>query len=306
MGEITEALRRARSEREGARRPPRERVRGVIAIAAGRPAAAVAPSFSQANAPAPAEPGAAVIRHPAAPLPRRGFEQPAANLELPRGRKGHWRARAVALEKPDAVADHFRQFAVRVGRELAKRRTNTLLVTSASSGEGRTTTAFNLALALASLTAGERVALVDLDLRRPGVAPVLAVRVKGGLEDVLAGRASLASVCCRTDFPALDVFPVGAPPNRAHELLVGRTLPSAVQELAGLYQVVVFDVPPVLPVPDVPLIAAHAGACVPLARSGVTRRAAFEAMLDQLPEDKLLGAFLNQAGGERVDRRYAS
>lgn len=297
MGEITEALRRAEREREG-----RLRVRQAARTAdrvhdQKRPADDAGNATAcGANAAAP-EPrpgrGATVIPFPAASAPCAGLARPAVRVQIPPNRIGFWQPRLLALPCPGPLAEHYRHFAVRLSRELEGRKTNSVLITSPGRGDGRTTTAFNLALALASISAGRRVALVDLDLRHPSIARALELDVQGGIEAVLAGTVSLASACARTDYPALDVFLAGAPPPDAHALLAGDRLPAFVHELSMAYHAVVFDSPPVLPVPDAALIGASVGTCIPVLRAGFTRYAELDAMTSILPNEKIIGAFLN-------------
>ncbi len=188
--------------------------------------------------------------------------------------------------------------------EIERRRNPTLLVTSALRLEGKTTTACNLALALASMAADRRIALVDLDLHRPGIAVGLGLCPTVGFERVLAGESSLPSARMRTDLASLDVFAVAKPPPMAHEILSHRRLPTLLASMARSYEAVIIDTPPALLVPDVALIAPHTGACLAVVRAGITYRSAFREMLALLPEDRLIGCFLNAARLSRHARRY--
>jgi capsular exopolysaccharide synthesis family protein len=279
VGEITDALRRARGE---------------------APAPLPGPARPEPRA---AEPAGAPSRRsaPAEPAP-----EPGPIAEVPRTLASGSTARAVVVPEKHVVAESFRQFALQV-RPLIERRANRcVLVTSALRLEGKTTTASNLALALASLAAERRVALVDLDLRRPSIARGLGIRSRVGIGRVLAGEASLADARIRTDVPALDVFTVEKPRPNAHELLAGQRLPQVLDELRAGYDTVVIDGPPVLLVPDPLLILPHVGACIAVARSGLTLRSAFREMLSRLPQDRLIGCFLNDAPVPRHARRYAA
>lgn len=314
MGEITEALRRAEREREGrlvrtgARAPEARWGRGegrVRRALAGTTDCRTADADQDCGVASAASldargPLAPVIPLRPAPEPRRGLAKFAARVQIPRTRKGFWQPRLLALEQPGPLAEHYRHFAVRLGRELQQRQTNTVLITSPGPGEGKTTTAFNLALAFATLSAGQRVALVDLDLRQPSIGRALELQVAGGLEAVLAGRADLVSACARSDFPSLDVFLTGTARANGHELLVGERLPAILRELAAAYHTVVLDSPPVLPVPDAALIAAHAGICVPVVRAGHTRRASLGAAFELLPKDRIAGLFLAETRSKGV------
>src|SRR5262245_24536334 len=91
-------------------------------------------------------------------------------IEISRGVGAPWVGRAVILPEQQLVAESFRNFALQTRRLIERLRNRAILVTSALRIEGKTTTSSNLALALASLAGERRVALVDLDLRRPCIA----------------------------------------------------------------------------------------------------------------------------------------
>lgn len=281
MGEITDALRRSRHE---------SRASGELPSRADPEARPGWPVETPARPPAAAE---------AAPDAR-------AVAEISRTTARAWTARAVLVAEQQVVAENFRQFALQV-RPLIERRANrAVLVTSALRLEGKTTTASNLSLALASLAAERRIALVDLDTRRPSIGWGFDIRPAVGIDRVLTGEATLAAARIRTDVPALDVFAVETPRSNAHELLSGQRLPQVLRELCEGYDTVVIDGPPVLLVPDPLLILPHVGSCIAVARSGLTLRSAFREMLSRLPEDRLIGCFLNDAPVPRHARRYAS
>lgn len=226
-----------------------------------------------------------------------------AKIEIPRHKYGFWTARAV-LVNGSAVADRFRHFALRVKHDLEERGAKSVVVTSALRGDGKTVTACNLALALASIAAEKRIALLDLDLRSPSVARAMATVPIAGVEEVFEGKRALGFVRIRTDVPSLDVFPVGKPVPDAHELLARPGVGKVLRELESHYDLVVCDAPPVLPVPDVPLILPHIGACLLVAGAGSTPQSAFREMLELLPRRQLIGAFLNRTRSPRHSRYY--
>ena len=271
MGEILEALRRA--EEDGGSRDVRPR----------RPAeAAPGPSF-------PALPPHESVSR--SPLPA---DEPAQfHVNVPRNAENRAFGRIALSEGAGPIAESFRHFALKVRGGLAERRARSVLVTSALRAEGKTTTSCNLAVSLASVSGGARVALVDFDLRLPGVAPSLGVEVQCGIEEVLAGQARLEAARVETDVPDLDLFLVKAPPPKPHELLARPELGAVIAELEREYDLVVCDSPPALLVPDAALLLAHVASFVAVVRSGATRLGAFRQLLSQLPAEKLLGSFLN-------------
>lgn len=269
MGEITEALRRAK------------------------------------NAPAP-EPGTAEPLPTPVGVPQSAPEASEA-ISIPHTKDAHWVARAVTVEERSSVAEHYRHFAIRTRRALDARRARSLVITSAVSAEGKTTTACNLALALASMSGDERVALVDLDLRRPGVARSMGITAEVGVDDLLSGEADIDDVRVPTSVRSLDLFLARQPRAAAHELLATPRLAALHQELLRRYGIVVVDAPPVLLVPDVPMILEQVQVCITVARVGVTREAAVREMLGLIPSDRLIGAFLNDTAPgtrEKYQRYY--
>jgi Mrp family chromosome partitioning ATPase len=279
MGEISEALKRARLERENRADTTRTAVLTQV------------PDLDRLEPPEPPafEPTPAIA---ARPEPEAA---PRVRCEISRVATGDWTARAVLVEPHGAATERFRQFALRVRRRLEQRHQSTVLVTSALHGEGKTTVACNLALALASMSNGGRVALVDLDLRRPSVSHRLGVAPRALVPQVLAGEAPLDAARVDTEFVSFDVYANDASIHDSHVLLAGAPLRELVGSLVDRYETVVFDGPPVLLLSDAALILECVESCVAVARRGVTRMAALREALEHLPADKLLGEFLNEA-----------
>ncbi len=281
MGEITEALQRARREREA--KQEAGEARDATREAAPRTTPDDAPVF------APDEPGAHDLGPPAV------AEEHAPPQHISRTRHGFWQARAVVLDNHSPVAERYRHLALHVRRVLDDLGRRSFVVTSAVREEGKTVTACNLALALASVAAGRRVALVDLDLRRHSVSDGLEIQPAAGIEAVLRGEVPLEYARVATDVGDLDVYPVRRPVQAAHELLAGPRMAEVAAELEARYALVVCDSPPVLPVPDVPLLLQHFGGALAVTRSRRTRRSSFEELLALIPPSRLLGSVLNDA-----------
>jgi Mrp family chromosome partitioning ATPase len=108
------------------------------------------------------------------------------------------------------------------------------------------------------------------------------------------------------DVEGLELYLLAQSSRRAHELLAGPALAALVRDLEQRYDLVIFDTPPSLLVPDTSLILKHAAAYVAVVRTGASRLAALRAMLKQLPREKFLGPFVNEARRTRhiVDYNY--
>jgi capsular exopolysaccharide synthesis family protein len=275
VGEITEALRRARVEREQRR----------LEEAAAR-ATATGPSELQA------------LRIPSTAREPVEVEP----LRIERKRRGAWQARAVVVEGAGETAERFRHLAVRVRQELERMGQSVLFVTGAERGDGKTLTACNLALALASVSGEDRIGLVDLDLRRRSLGDVFGVSPTTGVEAVLAGEARLSEIRVPTELPGLDLFPAAKSATPPHELLAAGRLQAMFDDLCSRYRFVICDTPPILVVPDVSLIAGRLGACLFVVRAGTSRRAALLDALKLVPRDNVIGIFANEMRSHKAAR----
>lgn len=133
----------------------------------------------------------------------------------------------------------------------------TVMVTSSAPAEGKTTFCLSLARSLAA--AGNKILLIDADLRRPRVARLLEIAAdKRDLSAVLAGEAKLASVIRQDPLvPRLDVIPAfGRAPN-AQDLLGSNQMKRLVQEVGQQYDLVIIDTPPILAVSDAAMVARY-------------------------------------------------
>lgn len=129
------------------------------------------------------------------------------------------------------------------------------VVTSSIEAEGKSTTAANLAIALAD--AGTKVVLVDADLRRPRIADYMGLEGAVGLTDTLIGRISLEDALQPWGRGSLSVLPAGANPPNPSELLGSDAMDKLVRQLESMFEVVLIDGPPLLPVTDAALLSMH-------------------------------------------------
>lgn len=173
------------------------------------------------------------------------------------------------------------------------------VVTSAAPGDGKTTVACNLAIALAQ--AGKRVCLVDADLRRPRVSEYLQVNPGAGLTEVLAGQVSLNDALQGWGRDMFQVLPPGAIPPNPSELLGSHQMAQVVANLKRQFDVVILDTPPLLAVSDAAVLASQADGAVIVVRYGKSSRDAVRnavASLEQI-NAKVLGTVLNAIPAKR-------
>ena len=170
----------------------------------------------------------------------------------------------------------------------------TLLVTSTNPGEGKTTTAANLAFAMAM--DGKNVILVDTDLRRPSLHTLLDIPPLPGLTDILLDRAAVAP---QEIMSGLSVLTAGTTPPNPSELLNSRKFRNLVLELSERADVVIFDSPPVLVAADAAILASQMDGTILVLETGVTKKANARRALQLLRQARavMLGAAYNKMRG---------
>lgn len=170
-----------------------------------------------------------------------------------------------------------------------------VVVTSSVAGEGKSTTACNLAVTLSS--AGVRVALVEADLRRPRVAEYMGLEGAVGLTDVLIGRVQLDDVLQRWGDSTLLVLASGPLPPNPSELLGSEQMAETLTALREHVDVVLIDAPPLLPVTDAAVLVSHCDGAILIVRQGKTRREQVSRALEALQSvgARMLGTVLNMA-----------
>jgi succinoglycan biosynthesis transport protein ExoP len=134
-------------------------------------------------------------------------------------------------------------------------RLNSIVVVSAGAGEGKSTTVVNLATVFAQ--SGQRVLLVDSDLRRPTLHKVLKVSNSLGLTNYLLKQNTLEEVIQRTSIPTLDLLASGKLPSSSMNILGSASMKNMVAELKQRYDFVFFDSPPIMGVSDAAVLASE-------------------------------------------------
>ncbi|HEY0970445.1 MAG TPA: polysaccharide biosynthesis tyrosine autokinase [Gemmatimonadales bacterium] len=196
----------------------------------------------------------------------------------------------------EAGADAYRALRTRLLFAQSDRPLRSLVVTSADVEEGKTTTASNLAVALAQQ--GLRVLLVDCDLRRPRVHSVFGMPNGAGLCELLMQQVDPELAMRRVGVGELRVLTSGAVPEGPlgpAELLGGTRMATFVEWAAERFDMVVMDTPPVLVAPDAPILSARADGALLVLRAGRTGRAQAQDAVHQLTAvgARVVGAVLN-------------
>lgn len=196
-------------------------------------------------------------------------------------------------------AEEYRRLRTNLQFLTVDSRTRVVVVTSAMPGEGKTTTAINLATTLAE--AGESVLLIDADLRRPTIAEYLHLEKAVGLTTVLIGRARLDDVTQQMGATGLDVLTSGEIPPNPAELLGSPAMKRLLAEVGEHYNTVIIDSPPLLPVTDAAILTSEADGALMVVGSGGVKSLQVVTAIDSVERGggSLLGLVLNKLKDER-------
>jgi len=227
--------------------------------------------------------------------------QPKTALER---RNGH--ASPVVVRSPrSAAAEAYRALRTNLQFSSLDRELKTILVTSAGDGDGKTTVAANLGVAMAE--SGKRVLLVDCDLRRPGLHEVFGLPVVPGLSNALLGESGELPVSTTT-VAGLSVLTAGDRPPNPAELVASARLTRLLARVREEYDYVIIDSPPAGLVADAAVLASAADGVIMVVSAGRTKRDAARRAKEQLERvgARLLGVVLNNAKLDRKLREYHS
>jgi capsular exopolysaccharide synthesis family protein len=191
-------------------------------------------------------------------------------------------------------AESFRQLRTNLQFANVSRLAKTVLVTSSVPGEGKSTTATNLAIALAQ--SGQTVCLVDADLRRPAINEYLGLDRSAGLTTALVGIADVNDLLQPWGDDNLFVLASGQIPPNPSELLGSDEMKDLITRLERAFDAVVIDAPPLLPVTDAAVLSQHVGGVVVVVGSQKLTRQDLQRSMAALEMvgSKILGVVLNR------------
>ncbi len=211
----------------------------------------------------------------------------------------------VAMDPLDPAAEAYRNLRMNLmfmSTEDAPIRT--VLFSSPGPSEGKSTTAINFAVMLAQQ--GQRVLVVDADLRRPSLHRALDVLREPGLTNLLIGDTDVREAVRPSVLPHLDFLPSGPFPPNPSDLLNSKAMGRLLESFEGRYDQIVIDSPPVLAVTDAAVLAAHTDGVVLVLRSGETEQRTAERSVEQLRRlgVRVFGAVLNEVSAASPDDGY--
>jgi capsular exopolysaccharide synthesis family protein len=201
-------------------------------------------------------------------------------------------SRLVYLTEPDGLAaEKFRFLGVRLRQLQQNRQLKKVLVTSTIPEEGKSLVSANLASVLAKRK--QRVLLLEGDLRRPTLAQQFGLGRLAGLAEWLQSGLQTASNIYHLGGPGFWLMPAGAPPANPLELMQSGRLSQLMGQLVTLFDWIVVDSPPLLPLADTTVWARLTDGILLVAREGRTEKKQLQRGLEALKKSDLLGVVLN-------------
>lgn len=198
------------------------------------------------------------------------------------------------VETQSPRAESFRQLRTNLQFAHVSHESKTVLVTSSVPGEGKSTTATNLAISIAQ--SGQSVALVDADLRRPMVSEYLGLERNAGLTTALVGEVDINDLLQPWGNDQLYVVTSGRIPPNPSELLGSDAMRQLIMRLEHTFDAVIIDAPPLLPVTDAAVLAQHVGGVIVVVGSHKLKHTDLEKSLSALAmvDADLLGIVMNR------------
>ena len=207
----------------------------------------------------------------------------------------HMRERdlGVFLDPKSVAAECCRSIRTNILFMSPDRPLKTIVVTSPSPQEGKTTTAINLSVTMAE--AGGRVLIIDTDMRRPRLHRSFGVPNQTGISTVIVGKATLQEAIKRTDVPNLDILPCGPVPPNPSELIHTDRFGAVLAECGKIYDRIILDSPPTSAVTDPAVLGNLADGVILVIKAGETTRDAATHARRQLVTAKvrLVGVVVN-------------
>jgi capsular exopolysaccharide synthesis family protein len=200
---------------------------------------------------------------------------------------------------PPNFIEAFRVIRTNVLFSSADQGSRSLLVTSTCPGEGKSVVASNLAMSLGQI--GQRVLLIDADMRKPRVHDIFDVPQEPGLSNLLVGNAKPSETLRKSASSGLWLLPAGRIPPNAVELLGSQRFHEFLRSLASDFDWVVIDSPPVMAVADAAVVAHSASDVLFVVGAEMTARQAAQRAIERLQQARarVLGAVLNRVDLDR-------
>lgn len=199
----------------------------------------------------------------------------------------------VSLEDNESLAaERFRFLGVRLRHLRRERQLQTVLITSTIPHEGKSMVSANLACILAR-KAEQKVLLIEGDLRRPALAQMFGLSKLPGICEWLHGNKNQVTDIYRLEGPGIWMLPAGNVAGNPLESLQSGRLPLLMEQLSAMFDWIIIDSPPVLPLADTSVWSRLADGILLVTRQGTTAKKQLQKGLEALDQKKVIGALLN-------------
>lgn len=198
-----------------------------------------------------------------------------------------------SVDPKSIVSEQFRTVRTNINFSMPDKDLKTVLITSSTPGEGKSTSAANLAIAFAQ--EGKKVLLVDSDMRKPTMHYTFRTLNKTGLSNLLTRKWKLEDVVKVTEIEGLHLITCGPIPPNPAELLGSKTMDALIEEFVANYDIVIFDAPPLLSVADAQILSNKCDGTILVISSGSTQKASVLKAKEVLVTSKatIIGTLLN-------------
>ncbi|WP_372663099.1 CpsD/CapB family tyrosine-protein kinase [Cohnella sp.] len=220
---------------------------------------------------------------------------------IPKAKKRH----IIVHNNPKSpVSEAYRSLRTNIQFSSIDSRIQTIMVTSASPGEGKSTTASNLAATYAQ--AEQKVLLIDADLRKPTAHHTFLCSNRYGLTNVLTNQCGVKEVVVETFVPNLYLLPSGMIPPNPAELLASNKMKVLLEQLKDEFDIIILDTPPTLAVTDSQIIASISDGIVLVVDSGRVKITQAQKAKEKLVHvnARLLGVVMNNLKRSNQDDYY--
>lgn len=214
-------------------------------------------------------------------------------------------SRLITHERPKSpVAEAYRTLRTNLGFTFIDTPCRSILFTSANPQDGKSTTIANIAVAMAQ--AGNRVAAVDCDLRKPMLHRIFQLENRRGLTNCIMQQAEPEELLQKTAIDNLEVLTSGPIPPNPAEMLASERSKALWDKLLAVYDYVLLDSPPILAVADASILATQVDGVILIIRFAQTRIDLAREAKEQLLKANahIIGSVLNQVNMESKDYQY--
>ena len=246
------------------------------------------------------------VGRPDEPFKKEPETPPAKKILIP----SSFNHKLVVVTAPDSFeAENFKLLRAQIMFKRDRKKSRTIMVTSAIPGEGKTFVAANLAVSIA-LGIDEHVLLVDCDLRRPDLHKMFGLSNAGGLREYLSAKKDLSDLLVRTSIDKLSLLTAGKPPHNPSELLASETMKSFLEEIRDRYEdrFIIIDTAPSQVLTEANVLSNFVDGIIFVIKDQVTPREPIQKAIENLGKDKILGLVYNgySEGYKSYGRYYKS